>query len=310
MPSSISSSSVEHPAERRSSDPQENETPEPVQKSTPAEVPVVEETEVKETEVKETEVKETEAKETEVKETEVKETAADAAETESKDDEPEPVASEEHEPTVLERFGLPARLINNKQESFSRSDIEAKCDVVGIYFGSLSCSACKDFVPAAAEHYAKYNEGITSHPKKYEIVYVSCDKTSEEFTDAMASCPWLTIPLEDGDARQKSLESFNISGLPSLILLDPKTGEVLTEEGVMGYNKDRSGERFPWPGLKKSLFQRMLPVIIQRLPMIVMMLFMFYRNVTSRRQLNSMQGTTTTTVAMNMVEAVMGSDEL
>ena len=301
MPSSSSSSSAQPPAERKSSEPQENETPEPIQKDMPA-VPVVEETEVKETEVKETEVKETE----------VEVIAADATETEAneaKEDEPEPV-SEEHEPTVLERYGLPARLINNKQESFSRADLEAKCDVVGIYFGSLSCSACKDFVPPAAEHYAKYNEGITSHPKKYEIVYVSCDKTSEEFTDAMASCPWLTIPLEDGDARQKALESFSIAGLPSLILLDPKTGEVLTEEGVMGYNKDRSGERFPWPGLKKSLFQRMLPVIIQRLPMIVMMLFMFYRNVTSRRQLNSMQGTSTTTIAMNMVEAVVGSDEL
>lgn len=98
--------------------------------------------------------------------------------------------------------------------------------IVGIYFSMHNCPPCREFTPLFAE---LYNE-INSDSKQMEVVFVSGDKTQEEFTMYYGEMPWLALPR--GDARLPNLaKKFEVKGVPRLIILK-QDGTVIDSSAV------------------------------------------------------------------------------
>uniref|UniRef100_A0A0B7BK01 Thioredoxin domain-containing protein n=1 Tax=Arion vulgaris TaxID=1028688 RepID=A0A0B7BK01_9EUPU len=124
--------------------------------------------------------------------------------------------------------------------SVSVSSLEAN-DLLGIYFSAHWCSPCRCFTPTLAECYNK----VTSAGKKWEIIFISLDKDEESCKQYYESMPWLLFPFES-DLKETLADKYEVTGIPTLLLLDPKSGERITDNGQDLVEKDPSGEKFPW----------------------------------------------------------------
>jgi nucleoredoxin len=115
------------------------------------------------------------------------------------------------------------------------------CDAVGIYFSAHWCPPCRGFTPKLAESYTK----MVAAGKKWDIVFASGDKSQSEFDNYMKEMPWKAFP--HGDKRKDKLdEMFDVSGIPTLVVVDPKTGKVITKGGRGMIDSDPEGADFPW----------------------------------------------------------------
>jgi len=79
-----------------------------------------------------------------------------------------------------------------------------------------NCPPCREFTPIFAELYKELNE----NEKVIEVVFLSGDKTQEEFDQYYGEQPWLALPR--GDARLATLaKKFEVRGVPRLIVVKP-----------------------------------------------------------------------------------------
>ena len=119
--------------------------------------------------------------------------------------------------------------------------VAESCDAVGIYFSAHWCPPCRGFTPNLAESYTKMIAG----GKKWEVVFASSDNSEAEFKEYLGEMPWKALP--HGDKRKDELsDMFDVSGIPALIVVDPKTGKVITKAGRGMIDSDPEGAEFPW----------------------------------------------------------------
>ena len=115
--------------------------------------------------------------------------------------------------------------------------------VVGLYFSAHWCPPCRGFTPKHAESYKAIKD---SGDKPFEIVFVSSDKDQEQFDAYFAEMPWLALPFEQRDLKAKLSKKYKVSGIPSLILIDAKTGKTISNDGRAALSKDPKGLKYPW----------------------------------------------------------------
>jgi len=112
---------------------------------------------------------------------------------------------------------------------------------VGLYFSAHWCPPCRAFTPKLVEYYNKM-KGLG---KSFEIIFVSSDKDKASFEEYYAEMPWLSIPF--GDKRKEQLSAiFKIEGIPSFVILEPSSGNVITANGRSVVSADPEGVDFPW----------------------------------------------------------------
>ena len=98
--------------------------------------------------------------------------------------------------------------------------------LIGIYFSMHNCPPCRQFTPVFAELYKEINES----EKVIEVIFLSGDKTQEEYDEYYGEMPWLALPK--GDSRLPPIaKKFEVRGVPRLIILKPD-GTVLEQNGV------------------------------------------------------------------------------
>lgn len=97
-------------------------------------------------------------------------------------------------------------------------------NLVLLYFSASWCPPCKAFSPLLVTFY----EETTS--EKIEIIYVSSDRTIPDFEGYYKKMPWLAIPSESGSAqvKQNLATLLGIQGIPTLVVLDAKTGDFIS----------------------------------------------------------------------------------
>jgi nucleoredoxin len=100
--------------------------------------------------------------------------------------------------------------------------------IVALYFSASWCPPCRRFTPKLIEAYKE----LASHGKSFEVVFVSGDQDEEAFNAYFAKMPWLAVPFSDSEGRKGLDGRFEVRGIPHLVILDAKTGEVLTGDGV------------------------------------------------------------------------------
>ena len=71
----------------------------------------------------------------------------------------------------------------------------------------LQCPPCRIFTPELVQMYEK----VRGSGKKFEVIFVSSDRSEDSFTSYAETMPWLALPF--GDARAQMLKNlFEVEG--------------------------------------------------------------------------------------------------
>jgi nucleoredoxin len=93
--------------------------------------------------------------------------------------------------------------------------------VIGLYFTAQWCSPCRAFTPKLIEFYRTFK---TRHPDKgfdFEIVFISSDKSPEEFKEYHDEMPWLALPYEDRERKVGPILRSSAMAMPPPTDLTP-----------------------------------------------------------------------------------------
>ena len=122
----------------------------------------------------------------------------------------------------------------------SPSDALSGKDSVLLYFSAKWCGPCRNFTPKLIDFYNK-----TKEEKNLEVVFCSLDSDKDEYEAYSGKMPWLSMPF-DAKETEVMAKKYNAQGIPHLVIVDGKTGEVISEDGTDGVRSDPDGEKFPW----------------------------------------------------------------
>lgn len=122
-------------------------------------------------------------------------------------------------------------------------DLLKNKNVVGIYFSASWCGPCRQFTPILADFYKRMN----AKGKKFEVIFVSRDRSAEEFGEYYSKMPWLAIPLHAvSQVLERLAPRFQLKGIPHLVILDGDDASVITLDGRTKVSSDKYGLEFPW----------------------------------------------------------------
>jgi nucleoredoxin len=113
-------------------------------------------------------------------------------------------------------------------------------DCVGLYFSAHWCPPCRRFTPQLARVYQQ----LVDDGKKFGVVFVSSDKSTAEFQEYFDAMPWVALAFHQRELKGLLSEAFEVQGIPTLVLIDPKTG-AFNVEGADVISQHQSAG-FPW----------------------------------------------------------------
>jgi nucleoredoxin len=105
------------------------------------------------------------------------------------------------------------------------TDLLENKELVLLYFSAAWCTTCRGFAPLLVDFYK-------AHAEKHnmEVIFVSSDRTISDFAAYYSRMPWLAIPTdeESTEIKERLVTTVGIVGIPRLIVLDGKTGELIS----------------------------------------------------------------------------------
>ena len=127
---------------------------------------------------------------------------------------------------------------------------------VGLYFSAHWCGPCRGFTPKLAEIY----KDLVAAGKSLEIVFVSSDRDEKAFDDYFAEMPWLALPYAERKLKATLSKKYKVRGIPTFVIVDGETGELITTDGRSAVMEDPKGAKFPWkpPTLWEALGDEVL----------------------------------------------------
>ncbi len=113
---------------------------------------------------------------------------------------------------------------------------------IKFYLFYVRCPPCRGFTPVLIEFYKAHAE-----EKNFEIIFLSSDSDQESFDEYYKDMPWLTLDYNEQDKKEELSTKFEVNGIPTFILLDGDSGEVVCKDArSQVQKKDKKGEDFPW----------------------------------------------------------------
>ena len=97
----------------------------------------------------------------------------------------------------------------------------AAAPYVGFYFSAQWCGPCKVFTPVLVRFYEKYRHLL-------EVVFVSFDRTEEQFNEYASKMPWHKIPFIHREEVEEIAEALKVGGIPCLVVVHPATRRVIS----------------------------------------------------------------------------------
>jgi len=134
---------------------------------------------------------------------------------------------------------IPSKLLNKGGEVDDSSVKSAS--VVAIYFSAHWCPPCRGFTPLLAEAYEEW----IKEKKSVEVVFVSSDRSDEEYKSYLATMPWVSVPHSDTSSVNALKTHFKVSGIPTLIVLD-KNGNIVDANARSTVTKNPTGAPDAW----------------------------------------------------------------
>jgi nucleoredoxin len=138
--------------------------------------------------------------------------------------------------------------------SLKASLLSADTPILALYFASAWCSDCQESAP----HVTKIFDSQKDDDKIFDLIYVSSDKDAKEM-QGNVNKEWGSVPFENEEERSnlkrhfgacasKEVEGLGIkpedkkSGIPTLLLLEKKTGKMLTQDAISDIMGDKKLE--------------------------------------------------------------------
>mmetsp|Transcript_20851 Transcript_20851/g.24108 ORF Transcript_20851/g.24108 Transcript_20851/m.24108 type:complete len:432 (-) Transcript_20851:61-1356(-) len=125
-----------------------------------------------------------------------------------------------------------------------------------LYFSAHWCPPCRRFTPQLVEFY----NILKAQRSDFELLFMSWDKNKTEFEEYYAEMPWLAIPFEDRKVTTKLNKKFHIDSIPSLLVVDTTTGELVNKDAADVVREEgipKATSTFPW---KKRTLRELLDV--------------------------------------------------
>ncbi|MDF1657219.1 MAG: thioredoxin-like domain-containing protein [Verrucomicrobiales bacterium] len=120
---------------------------------------------------------------------------------------------------------LPEKLENSKGKKIDSSGLAGK--YIGLYFSASWCAPCRAFTPLLKQFRDDHlDEG-------FEVVLVNFDRSNTDKRRYIrdSGMEWPSVPGARRKASKTLMETYQVSGYPTLIILDPN-GNIVTNEGV------------------------------------------------------------------------------
>jgi nucleoredoxin len=114
---------------------------------------------------------------------------------------------------------------------------------VGIYFSAHWCGPCRQFTPKLKAAY----ESLRARGIDFEVIFVSSDRSEEEFTNYQSeSMPdWLAVPFSDAERRAALAEHFKVTGIPRFAMLDGDLNVVNPDARAIAARDDETFSALP-----------------------------------------------------------------
>lgn len=135
---------------------------------------------------------------------------------------PSPLGKE----TIFEKLLGPKLITGPAMTKCSTKGCLQDMELVGLYIAANWKSDCKRFGLLLKDFYY-----IAAPHNKLEIVYISADRSMNEFKDFYTTTPFLAIPTGTSSYKNELSKSLKIIEMPALVILD-EDGDVVTVEGV------------------------------------------------------------------------------
>ncbi|PKA52324.1 putative nucleoredoxin 1 [Apostasia shenzhenica] len=136
-------------------------------------------------------------------------------------------------------------LVRSNGDQVKIHDLKGK--TTALFFSASWCPPCRKFNPKLT---AAYSE-LLSQGQIFEIVFISRDRSEEQFNDYFSGMPWLAIPFKGSSDLCKIItELFDVEEIPTLVILD-SDGNVLTGDAVQ-LVKDHGIAAYPFSPEKIS----------------------------------------------------------
>ncbi|XP_072325941.1 nucleoredoxin isoform X2 [Scyliorhinus torazame] len=144
-------------------------------------------------------------------------------------------------PWTPKSFGevIAGSLIKNSGQIVDSSTLDGS--YVGVYFSAHWCPPCRSLTRVLVETYRKIKEMGT----KFEIVFVSADRSEDSYKQYFSEMPWEAVPYTDEARRSRLNWHYGIQGIPTLIILDQE-GKIITRQGRPAVLNDVDCKEFPW----------------------------------------------------------------
>eukprot|EP00558_Chaetoceros_sp_UNC1202_P009791 CAMPEP_0197233230 /NCGR_PEP_ID=MMETSP1429-20130617/1357_1 /TAXON_ID=49237 /ORGANISM="Chaetoceros sp., Strain UNC1202" /LENGTH=418 /DNA_ID=CAMNT_0042691445 /DNA_START=41 /DNA_END=1297 /DNA_ORIENTATION=+ len=114
-----------------------------------------------------------------------------------------------------------------------------------LYFSAHWCPPCRAFTPKLSEAYTK----LKAIRNDFELVFVSSDKTDEDFNEYFNTMSFCALPHEHREAKAALSRKFGVQGIPMLTMLGPvgDDGErPLINANVRSFIESGEFDEFPF----------------------------------------------------------------
>jgi nucleoredoxin len=132
-------------------------------------------------------------------------------------------------------------ILNRRGDELTVAQALGGAKYVGVLFSAHWCPPCRAFCPVL-------NKYVTAHAQRLglKIVFASRDNQRAAFDDYFATMEWdLAFPYNSALVANL-MRKYGINGIPCLVLLNAKTGEVVSPDIRADIMRDPEGKAFPY----------------------------------------------------------------
>ncbi len=119
------------------------------------------------------------------------------------------------------------KILNGHSEHDTKSTLK-EYEFIGLFFHSHWCLPGRTFNSKLIDVIYDTIKKDTGREKEVEIIYISYDRTRQEFDDYFSQLPYLGLPYGD-PKRDEIIGTFGILGIPSLLIFN-RDGQLLKED--------------------------------------------------------------------------------
>lgn len=121
------------------------------------------------------------------------------------------------------QYGFEETSLNSNNELY-------KSDVIALYFSGKYCKYCNDFSPVLKKVYNLIKEDFNESEFKFDVVFISSDKSEEIFDEHYSTHPWYALPYQFRELKEHLVKFFGFKTIPQLILVN-KHGQIIEMNG-------------------------------------------------------------------------------